>query len=101
MRKYLLMALAGLALALAVPVKGSATPVLNGEALKLATQQASPVEAVQWRRRYYGRRYYRPYRRYYRPYRVYRPYRFYRPYRVYRPYRFYGPRRFYGRRYWR
>ena len=94
MRKFLMMALAGLALALAAPTKGSATAVLNGEAIKLAAQEAAPVEAVQWRR-YRRYRVWRPYRRYYRPYRIYRPYRFYRPYRVYRPYRYYG------RRYWR
>ena len=99
MRKLLMMALAGLALAFAVPVTASAAPALNGEALRVAAAEANPTEAVQWRRGY-GRRYYRPYR-VYRPYRAYRPYRVVRPYTVYRPYRYVAPRRFYGRRYWR
>jgi hypothetical protein len=94
MRKFLLMALAGLALALAAPVTASAAPTMNGEAIRTAADGVSTTETVAWhcRRRSVwcaGRPYYR-----YHVYPRYR-YRYYRPYRSY----YYAPRYRYYRYY--
>lgn len=77
MRKFILMALAALGLAIAAPSTGSAAPAISHEALQAAIDATSNVETVAHCRRtsYYGCRYYRV--RYYRPrYRVYRVYRY-------------------------
>lgn len=77
MRKFLMMALAGLALTLAAPLTASAATAIPGEAIKAAADSISPTEAVRWHcRRWSGwcrggpvvRRYFAP-RRYHRRWR--------------------------------
>lgn len=96
MRKFVLMALAGLALALAAPITASAAPVTNGEAIRAAADGIAPTEDVRhrrwhcrWRSGYCGRA-----RPYYYAYPRYR-YRYYRPYRYY-----YAPRYRYRYYHW-
>lgn len=98
MRAVLVTTLAGLLAVFVItsPKPASALPAATTTALNYSHAKADLVEVRRW----YKRRYYRPYRyRYYRrPY--YRPYyrRYYRPYRYYgRPY-YYRP---YYRPYWR
>jgi hypothetical protein len=99
MRGVLLTALAGLlaVFAVASPKPASALPAATTAALNYSQPNADLVEVKKWyKRRYYGRPYYRPYRYYGRPY--YRPY--YRPYRYYgRPYYrpYYRPYGYYRR----
>ena len=89
MRKFLLIALAGLGLTFAVPAAVSAAPVTQGEAIRIALDGVGPVENVRhrwwhcrWRSGYCGRRYYPRYR-----------YRYVYPRRYYR-YRYVYPRRY-------
>jgi hypothetical protein len=73
MSKYLLIALAALGLALAVPMTSSAAPISNGAALKSVVDSVDPTTEVAWHCRrwsgwcrgggYYRR--YRPWRRHY------------------------------------
>lgn len=51
MRKFLFAALAGLALGFAAPVTGSAAPLMQGEAMKSASEGVGGVQEVQHRRR--------------------------------------------------
>ena len=68
MRKFMLTAVAGAALAFAASLPAAAAPVVNGQAVHDAMQSMSPIESVRhrrWHRRHYYRSY-RPYRhRYY------------------------------------
>ncbi len=83
MRGVLLTALAGLLAvsAVASPKPASALPAATTAALNYSHTNADLVEVKKYyKRRNYGRPYYRPYRYYGRPY--YRPY--YRPYGYYR-----------------
>jgi hypothetical protein len=98
MRKFLLIALAGLGLIWAAPATVSAAPVIQGEAIRIAVDGIAPVETVRhrwwhcrWRSGYCGRRYYRVYPRY--------RYRYVYPRRYYR-YRYGYPRRYYRRYRW-
>lgn len=79
MRKFLLMALAALGLALALPVTASAAPVAPGAAINLAVDAMSSLTDVAWHCLHWsgwcrGRPYYRPH--YWHPRRHYwhRPY---------------------------
>lgn len=73
MRKYLLIALAALGLAVAVPMTASATPVVDGMALKSVVDGVDTTTDVAWHcRRWSGwcrgggyYRHYRPWRRHY------------------------------------
>ena len=83
MRKYLMLAIAALGLALSAPAMSSAAPVLGGNALQAAAEGISPIEEVhrrRWRHRHGVRRYWAP--------------------RRYGVRRYYAPRRYYHRR-WR
>jgi len=68
MRKFMLTAIAGIALALAASLPAAAAPVVNGQAIQNAIETMSPIESVRhrrWHRRHYYRSH-RPYRhRYY------------------------------------
>jgi hypothetical protein len=48
MRKSLLIAAAGLTLALAAPVTASAAPAIPADAIRAALQGISPVESTAW-----------------------------------------------------
>jgi hypothetical protein len=74
MRKFMLMALAALGLALMVPASASAAPVLHGNALKVAIDGVSTTESTAWHCRSWSR--WCGSRRYYRYHYVYPRYRY-------------------------
>ena len=85
MRKFMLMALAALGLALVSPVTASAVPV-TGAAINLAADAVSPLVSVAWHCRAWSgwcRSHPYPYYGYYGgpgPYYGHRPYYWHRPY---------------------
>ncbi|MBX6426802.1 MAG: hypothetical protein IRZ09_12875 [Variibacter sp.] len=48
MRKSLMIAAAGLALALGAPLTASAAPAIPADAIKAAAERVSPVDAAAW-----------------------------------------------------
>ena len=96
MRKYLMLALAALTMALAAPLTASAAPVAQGEGLRAAVERILNTEGVRHRRwhcrrgsGYCGPRRYYVYPRYRYRYYYYPRYRYYRYAPRYRYYRYY------------